>query len=62
MNALSILGEIRKQQTILKATRDDLIRVTGWSKATYKRRMANPETITLGELTEICNYLDIKTL
>ena len=62
MNALTILGEIKKQQTILQVTRDDLIRITGWSSATYKRRMADPEKITLGELTAICNYLNIKTL
>lgn len=42
--------------------RDDLIRITGWSSATYKRRMAHPEAITLGEMTEICNYLNIKTI
>ena len=62
MNALTILGEIKKQQTILQVTRDDLIRITGWSSATYKRRMAHPEAITLGELTAICNYLNIKSI
>lgn len=61
MNARSILGEIRKRQTEVEANDNDLIRVTGWSRPTYRRRVKNPETMTLGELVEICNYLGIKS-
>ena len=60
MNARTILGEIRKRQTEVEANDKDLIRITGWSSSTYRRRVNNPETITLGELIEICNYLGIK--
>lgn len=61
MNARTILGEIRKRQTEVEANDKDLIRITGWSRSTYRRRVNNPETITLGELIEICNYLGIKS-
>ena len=60
MNARTFLGEIRKRQTELEATDNDLIRVTGWSRSTYRRRVKNPETITIGEWIELCNYLGIK--
>ena len=60
MNARTILGEIRKRQTEVEATDNDLIRVAGWSRSTYRRRVKDPETMTLGELVELCNYLGIK--
>lgn len=60
MNAKTILGEIRKKQIELDVTNADLMRVTGWSKNTYCRRVASPDTIRLGEVIAICNYLGIK--
>lgn len=62
MNAWKILGEIKKQQTILQVPDADLIRVSGMSPATYKRRMKDPDRMSIGEMTAICNYLGIKSL
>lgn len=59
MKPINILGEIKKQMTILQVSRSDLMRITGWSPQTYARRMKEPERITLGEFAEICNYLGI---
>lgn len=62
MDERVILGEIKKQQTILQVSDSDLMRITGWSRQTLKRRFDNPRTIRVGELTTICNYLNIKSI
>ena len=62
MSPIHIIGEIKKQQTILKVSDAELIKVTGISPATYRRRISNPETFTRGEVSTICNYLNIRTI
>ena len=57
MTSLEILGEIRKQQTIVKATDKDLTRAAGISEKTFKRKTADPDRFTLGEVVAIYNYL-----
>lgn len=62
MNALSVLGEIRKRQTETLTRDADLMKVAGWSRKVFRDRMNNPHKITLGELVDICNYLQIHNL
>lgn len=60
MKPEAIKGEIKKQMEILHVTRDDLIRATGLSRATFARRMASPGNLTLEELGTICSYLGME--
>lgn len=60
MTALQILGKIRQKQTELRVTDRDLMRITGWSRSTLRRRMAEPGSMTVNELLSIFGYLNIR--
>lgn len=60
MTALQILGKIRQKQTELEVTDKDLMRITGWSRSTFRRRIAQPGSMTVDELLSIFGYLNIK--
>lgn len=56
-SAERFIKTMRHRQLDLDVTDKELREVVGWSYNTHKRRLENPDQITLGEAWKISNYL-----
>ena len=56
---LTLFGEIKKRQVEVQATDDEMRNAVGWTRKVWRARNADPSRITLGEFSELCNYLGL---
>ena len=55
----NIAANIKYHQTMLGTPSRDLAKVSGIALSTYYKRMRNPENITLGELYNLAQFIQI---
>lgn len=60
MNALEIMGEIRKEMEVKEVKLSRIVQLMDCSTATAYRRLRNPELLTIDDLERIGSYLNMK--
>ena len=57
MNPRKFLGMVEMKQVLYSCKDEDLARITGISKRTFKRRRQNPEQFTIEEMNHLIKFL-----